>query len=434
MSEAHAMADAVITKQRAANKFSPSVQRYMSEHKEGLRLFSDLFSIMGDDSEAPTTIQLFPLGTFNTGKYGEIVITKEALEQMVVNFSKKVNGVPVRAGVPIDVDHDKGKAAGWIKELKVMSDGLYSVNTDWTPYGKQLIKNKEYRFLSPEFSDYYVDPEHSDIELENVLIAASLVNRPLFKELKPLTASEDLTRNKKKVMIFTDMNFDLATLRNARPETLLPEAKAFLVEHKAELTAEEVTSLKLEEAPAAPVAPVVEPVAPVVEPVAPVVEPTPAPTEPVVPAADAAITAKEGNVTMTASEVKVLKEAAEELDTKKVEDIVNPLVASETNEQGKVLPANKDKVVKFAKGLSAPQRKEFSEIMLGLAAHKVFGEQGAADVSTAGPKIAIIKQKVKEAREADKNLSEADATKKVMKENPELMEYGEEMTVVKSKF
>ncbi|MBZ0129478.1 MAG: phage protease [Rhodobacteraceae bacterium] len=68
-----------------------------------------------------------------------------------------------RAGgidLPVDYEHQNDKpdatqngpvpAAGWIKDLRVETTGLWG-RVEWTAKARDLIANKEYRFLSPSF-------------------------------------------------------------------------------------------------------------------------------------------------------------------------------------------------------------------------------------------------------------------------------------------
>ncbi len=59
--------------------------------------------------------------------------------------------------LPIDYEHQSDKpsagpipAAGWVKELRVESDGLWG-RVEWTATASQMIAGKEYRYISPSF-------------------------------------------------------------------------------------------------------------------------------------------------------------------------------------------------------------------------------------------------------------------------------------------
>jgi hypothetical protein len=197
----------------------------------------------------PTKIKVLPYGEWNTYWYGMVVMTKEIAEQMVAYFSRGV-----RKGVPIDVDHDGGKAAGWVEQLTAEEDGLYA-DIDWTSYGKELLTEKIYRLFSPEWSFDWVDPQTSTHQ-GPVFLAGTLTNRPLLKEL-PLLASEkgaesraqqvDLTKNNEIMLLLGEeqiMTVQEILAKKAADRT--EEEKAFLTEHVAELSEEQKAQLQAE--------------------------------------------------------------------------------------------------------------------------------------------------------------------------------------------
>src|SRR5262249_35360612 len=117
---------------------------------------TDVLSFSEEGTQSlPSRIKIIPTGSFKTQAYGEVNITKDDLLEMAKNFDDKV-----RAGVPIDIDHDQRAAAGWIQRVDVAEDGMYA-DVEWTPLGESKLSTKEYRFFSPEFSQSYTDPEHS---------------------------------------------------------------------------------------------------------------------------------------------------------------------------------------------------------------------------------------------------------------------------------
>ena len=156
-----------------------------NKYTGSFRSVVDLSLLANDnDGKLPTEIQVLPKGEWLTVPYGPMSIDENVFEQMVANFDSNV-----RKRVPIDVDHDGGKAAGWIKKLINKADeGLWAA-VKWTSYGEGLLRDQLYALFSPEWSFDYLDPEKSTHH-GAVLIAGSLTNRPLFKELKPLVAND----------------------------------------------------------------------------------------------------------------------------------------------------------------------------------------------------------------------------------------------------
>ncbi|WP_166792648.1 phage protease [Cryobacterium algoricola] len=137
------------------------------------------------------------------------------------------------------------KAAGWISPSTLRAeivDGILSVvgDPEWTPAGIQALKDKEFCYISPEFNPRalpWEDPEQEWHFVANVLTGAGLTNIPLFKKLKKVSASERPASNKPNEG--EPMTFKLEEVRVLKADALNTEQKAFLVEHKNELTKEE---------------------------------------------------------------------------------------------------------------------------------------------------------------------------------------------------
>lgn len=335
----------------------------MYDEKKGMKVAKEVLAhpvyAFGEDvSTLPTEIMLVPIGKWNTTKYGEVEITKEMLVEMKKHFDDGV-----RKGVMIDIDHGQSQygdaAGGWIKEVEVRADGLWATELEWTPLGKEQVQGKMYRFLSPEFDSVHIDPENQDKMYDNVLIATSLVNRPLLKEIPALTFSEDgkkLTENKMGVMLFIDSSVNDLPEKTMDPKEILKKALA-------DRSAEEVEFLKTAELSEEQKAQIE------------------AENKPADPPADTTISAKEGKITVDAKEFDELKKNAEagklafaEMEKRNIEAEYK---AFEFNEKGgKYSPAVTTKVVAFASKLSPAMRVEFSEIIKELPDKKLFGEAG----------------------------------------------------------
>ncbi|MDR1656139.1 MAG: phage protease [Deltaproteobacteria bacterium] len=105
-------------------------------------------------SKVPEWIHLIPAGLF-VGRDGRGPWSLNDPEAFIENTIKYQAG----ADIPIDYEHqtistdDNGQpapAAGWIKELKVESDGIYG-RVEWTSKAAGMIAAKEYRYISPVF-------------------------------------------------------------------------------------------------------------------------------------------------------------------------------------------------------------------------------------------------------------------------------------------
>ncbi|MBF9050534.1 hypothetical protein GTA62_15265 [Roseobacter sp. HKCCD9010] len=101
---------------------------------------------------APTVIHLLPLGTFR-GRDGRSWKLDNPHHLIAQFRSRKIDLV-------VDYEHqadDPGRkktgpvpAAGWITELEARPDGIWG-HVKWTDTAAKLIKEREYRFISPTF-------------------------------------------------------------------------------------------------------------------------------------------------------------------------------------------------------------------------------------------------------------------------------------------
>lgn len=359
-----------------------------------------------DSTKIPPTIQIMPIGEWDTVPYGKLEITANDCQEMVDNFKKGV-----RAGdtLPIDVDHDGKEAAGWMTDLYVADDGLWA-KVDWTDLGQKLLGEKRYKFFSPEFNPDYIDPQNKKIQLSNVLIAGSLVNRPLFKELKPLMASDHLTAGKSGVMLFIEtMNYKDLLAKKKAGENLSDTEMEFMKNHKADEGDEEDKESEAEKKKEADAA------------------------KKAAEDAEAKKAAEPKQVTITAAEYSVLKanadkaiEASEKLEAKEIDETINSWMFSETG--GRFAPAMKDDITSFYKSLDDKQRKFFSEkIVNQMPESRFFKEYGSSEDLTKGGAADTITVKANElrtqAKKESRTLSFSNAVKQVLRENPSLKNY-----------
>ena len=96
---------------------------------------------------------------------------------MAANWEAKVLG---ERSPYIDTDHDGGAAMGWIKELQAQEAGLYA-KIEWTEPGRELLKKGLYKYFSAEIGDHM--DIHTGLKIKNVLIAATLTNRPFMNTM-----------------------------------------------------------------------------------------------------------------------------------------------------------------------------------------------------------------------------------------------------------
>lgn len=133
-------------------------------------------------------IQLTPKGDF---KHPEGIqrIDDESLKTMENSFrslagkmGRRFGGAPVFIGHP-DVkqfanEYPDKKSYAWVQDVEARSDGLYG-RMDWSEPGKELIKNKHYRFHSPVFDGKEIGVENGRKVYRPVrFISAGLTNTP----------------------------------------------------------------------------------------------------------------------------------------------------------------------------------------------------------------------------------------------------------------
>lgn len=360
-------------------------------------------------TEMPSEIMLVPLGEWDTTKYGIVKVTADDIETMKANFDANI-----RKGVMIDVDHGQSQygaaAAGWIKKVECRDTGLWATEIEWTKLGDELVKSKIYKFLSPEFDVVYVDPQDSNKVLDNVLIATSLVNRPLLKEIPSLTFSEgkNLTEKKNGVILVVEQKTESSSTSQTGPtnmltfsevlkkitagETLTEEEKAVAVENQSQLSEEQKQAIGIKASENAP--------------------------------DDKHISGKEENVTISASELAELREGK-----KRIEALEHQALQREIKEEykkyefsekgGKFAPALTDKVAEFASKLTPNQRVQFTEILEGLpeVGAKLFNEQGSDKDTTENQQYDALKAEVTEYAEKH-NLKFGEALKVMQTKDP----------------
>jgi phage I-like protein len=223
--------------------------------------FHNLVKIKADSTgQAPKTIELLRTGEWHTPWHGDFEITKQDLQQFAANVQAGVGLVADDPKIPLNYGHASyDKAAGWISHVYVSDDGAALLgDPEWTPAAVEAIKGGEWKYISPEFNprDWpWEDPEEEYHFVNNVLTGAALTNIPLFKKLKPITASRIKPEKAIRASAAGDGDkhnqgepMDLKEIRAKQVADLTEEEKTFLSENKADLTAEELKTFGLEEA------------------------------------------------------------------------------------------------------------------------------------------------------------------------------------------
>lgn len=369
----------------------------------------------------PSMIHLIPVGTWAHDVYGPIVIGATDIREFVQNFDAKI-----RKGVFITAGHEgyaELPAQGWITRVEARDNGLWG-EVEWTALGVETLTDKQYKFFSPEFYPIYEDPETHVIS-RNVLTGGALTKSPYFKELEAVVFSD---KNIKKVKA-NDNTMDITTILAKDKATLTDEEKAFLVEHKAELSAEQIETVKD---------------------VVPALAEAPAETDEEKAtreekekgdANEAAGLNRDGSAKSTevqASDKKIVqitagehaaltkaanegKEAYAELQRNKLTMSVKALVFnSKTNSTGKFLPKEEAALRTFMEKMDDGQRKQFADLVALIPASQLFTEKGEAAAST-GSAEAEVEAKTSKLM-SEKKMSYSDALKQTFAEDSSLHE------------
>ena len=161
------------------------------ECSENLGLW--LFSEFAEDGKtyAPgdmVEIQIMRTGTWIHPNYGKIEIKPETLSEVKKNFDKNVRQIDLA----VDENHEPNhKALAWFRELLVKEDGeALFAKMELTKKGAELLTEGAYKYFSPEIVFKKQDEETGKV-VTNLLIGGAFTNRPFFKAMQPLLASEE---------------------------------------------------------------------------------------------------------------------------------------------------------------------------------------------------------------------------------------------------
>lgn len=122
-------------------------------------------------------VQLMKEGDFWDPRYGHFTVDAAMLQTIVSNFDG------IAHPVPGDYDHSFGVtgtslACGWVKQLQIRGDELWGL-VAWTQTAVDQIRSGEYRYISPEYSEEYID-ETGQLR-GPALVAFGLTNRPFLE-------------------------------------------------------------------------------------------------------------------------------------------------------------------------------------------------------------------------------------------------------------
>ena len=184
------------------------------------------------NEETKFIYNLLPVGRFYDKRYGEVNISQEKIKKMADNFGKFPSyEVPVKLG-----HNDGAKSPGKVINVEAKDSGLEITMLVDAETAKN-INEKQYRYMSAEFEDNYMNKETGE-SVGPVLLGAALVNQPANPYMQPLKFA-DTTFN-----LFSEEDIEMTEVENLRLD--LSDAKAQLKGVQEE--AEEKTKLLDEQA------------------------------------------------------------------------------------------------------------------------------------------------------------------------------------------
>jgi hypothetical protein len=155
---------------------------------------ADLPDLSGTDPAPTVEIAIGRLDSKLTDpRYGSFAITQADVDGWKRNLSETFGG-----RVAMDADHssDRGRgtrAAAWITDISqagTKNGSLINAKVEFTKWGADLVRGKEYLYTSPTFVANYTD-EHGG-KHGPALIGAALTNRPVLRKGMPtLSLSQD---------------------------------------------------------------------------------------------------------------------------------------------------------------------------------------------------------------------------------------------------
>jgi len=131
-------------------------------------------------------IQIMRKWKRNHPMYWEVKVDDSTLDDVVKNFEENKRWVDLA----IDENHESNHKALWRirKVYKKGTDALFAT-IELTKMGAELVSKWAYKYFSPEIIFNSKDPETGE-KIKNLLVGWAFTNRPFFKAMQPLMASE----------------------------------------------------------------------------------------------------------------------------------------------------------------------------------------------------------------------------------------------------
>jgi hypothetical protein len=159
-------------------------------------------SEQGGDGLHRSWIMLLPLGEYEHPK-GTLKLTRVMLAEVKRNFDNRVRGVEIA----LDYDHKASdgdsRAFGWLEAVGIYDAGRAPLRNQpaesypgglwglvrWTKIGLDAVQDEIYRYISAEYRPEWTNPVNNTT-YHNVLIGATLTNRPFMNHMPAVQLSE----------------------------------------------------------------------------------------------------------------------------------------------------------------------------------------------------------------------------------------------------
>jgi len=159
----------------------------LTERKLNAWFFSSLDTNRQYNAGDIVDIQIMRVGEWQHQEYGKIKVTSNDLVEVKQNFDSFARRIEIVADENHEPDH---KALGVYEELYLSEDGMaLFAKIKITKLGSRILSDGAYFYFSPEIAFEYEDEETGE-EFTNLLLGGGFTNRPFFKAMKPLMASE----------------------------------------------------------------------------------------------------------------------------------------------------------------------------------------------------------------------------------------------------
>ncbi len=132
-------------------------------------------------------IQIMRTGKWKHPMYGEINVDSTVLKDVKKNFDSNERGIELAVDENHHPDH---KALAWYRKLTIKGKDALFATVELTKKGAELLTEGAYKYFSPEIVFKKIDEETGKLQT-NLLIGGAFTNRPFFKAMQPLLASED---------------------------------------------------------------------------------------------------------------------------------------------------------------------------------------------------------------------------------------------------